>query len=667
MSFLGGAILGAGVVGGEQPLVYPRRKENAMIPPPTTRPFALSPQLPRLGRRPAVLLTALIAACAISGVVAAGDADGSVGEYTLVQCHNADRTIAAAVTQQRSEYAVRNHCTEADERHSVELLNTSRSPLGHNSSILWTAPSGTEIVAARLNAKLRNHDGHRARIFVETDSAHRTGVVSGEDEPTSWRNESWIGADGRHKFGVELECTVVAGCPRSEVAQAQLRNIEITIHDSSPPTVLASGALLAGGWIRGSSELTARASDIGSGIERITASVNGTDLFERDGACDRLGATRLVTVLVPCVGQLGVTTTQDTTAAGFHDGANALRICAVDYGTPGNQGCAEHQVMVDNTAPSAAFTNSEIEDDPELIRATASDATSGLAGGAVIAYRPRGGGWRELETVQYAGGLQARVDSTREAPGDYQFRVIIGDLAGNYRTATQRQNGAEMVLHFPLKSSSDLTASLPQGRSKLLVDYRRSSEVSGRLVDQDGRPIANQPVVVTEHFDAGSVLAERVEQVATDQSGRYRSLLAAGPSRRIEVSYAGSRRYLPDSSAELDLDVRNHTVLSLSKRRARPGGLLYFRGSVGRYQAAVPGRGKLVEIQLKERGRRWGTIRTALRTDPDGRFSLPYRLGRFYTDRVNYRFRAKVASEAGWPYQGTVVSQTKRLSVVPRH
>ena len=71
-------------------------------------------------------------------------------------------------------------------------------------------------------------------------------------------------------------------------------------------------------------------------------------------------------------------------------------------------------MQVDNTAPSLAFAASQSPNDPELIRALASDATSGLDGStATIAYRPRGASaWSELPTDNSGNALE-RADRFR--------------------------------------------------------------------------------------------------------------------------------------------------------------------------------------------------------------------------------------------------------------
>ena len=81
----------------------------------------------------------------------------------------------------------------------------------------------------------------------------------------------------------------------------------------------------------------------------------------------------------------------DTRSAPFVDGANAVRICASDYGSGAVPACVARTVMVDNTAPELAFANAEDREDPELIRAAATDRHSGVGSGT-IAYRPAGRG-----------------------------------------------------------------------------------------------------------------------------------------------------------------------------------------------------------------------------------------------------------------------------------
>ena len=91
---------------------------------------------------------------------------------------------------------------------------------------------------------------------------------------------------------------------------------------------------------------------------------------------------------------------------------------------------------VDNAPPTVAFTTAQDPNDPELIRAPAADATSGISSGQIF-YRPVGQtSWRPLDTRLQSGELRARIDSTIEPPGDYEFMAQASDVAGNSAQTT---------------------------------------------------------------------------------------------------------------------------------------------------------------------------------------------------------------------------------------
>jgi hypothetical protein len=352
-----------------------------------------------------------------------------------------------------------------------------------------------------------------------------------------------------------------------------------------------------------------------------------------------------------------------TTQAPFHDGDNAIAVCAIDFA--GNQTCHDQTVRVDNTPPELAFASSQEPEDPELIRAPASDATSGVSSGQ-IHYRPFGqSSWRPLDTQVVAGELQARIDSTLDPPGQYEFLAAATDVAGNAVATTLRADGQPMVLTFPLKAGVKLGAHLAGGATAVSIDYGRPSKVAGRLVDASGRPLGDEPVTITEHFGSGALIDKRVRTVRTDPDGLWGERLPAGPSRTVTANYGGSSRYLSDDARAGRLGVRTKASFRLSRHHVREGRRVVFRGKVAHLAARVPAGGKLIELEVKD-GSRWHTVRHPFYTRYDGRYRLGYRFARFYTSDVAYRFRVRVLRERGWPYKAPVSSRVRRLVVKAR-
>jgi hypothetical protein len=344
---------------------------------------------------------------------------------------------------------------------------------------------------------------------------------------------------------------------------------------------------------------------------------------------------------------------------------NLVTLCAADFA--GNETCTSRTIRVDNVAPTMAFTSAQDVDDPEMIHAVVFDADSGVADGE-ISYRAEGeAAWRPLETAVVAGELRARVDSTSVSAGSYEFRAEAVDHAGNVAETTRRQDGLSMRLSFPLKSGVDLAAALePGGSKRTTIGYGRKSRIAGVLREAAGAPIGGQEIVIEEYFGEGALIRERITRVQTDARGHWRSRLPAGPSRRITAHYAGSQKYLPESTLGGRLAVRTRASLRTSKARVPEGGKVVFRGKLGRLGARIPTGGKLLELQVKQTRNSYQTVGQGFRSKPNGSYKVPYRFGRFYQYDVRFRFRVKVAREADWPYKAPVRSRGRTVTVLDR-
>ena len=290
-----------------------------------------------------------------------------------------------------------------------------------------------------------------------------------------------------------------------------------------------------------------------------------------------------------------------------------------------------------------------------------------MAGGQLF-YRAEGEGiWQPLETVLAGGELQARVDSTSVPAGIYEFRAVVTDNAGNQAETTQREDGREMALPFPLKSGVDLSAALePGGAKRTTIPYGRRSRVAGVLREASGDPIAGQEIVIEEYFGDGALIRERITRVRTDGRGRWTSKLPAGPSRRVTATYAGTQRYLSEATLGGRLAVRTKASLRTSKARVPEGGKVMFRGKLGRLGARIPAGGKLLELQVKQDRHTYQTVGEGFRSKPNGSYKVPYRFGRFYQYDVRFKFRVKVAREADWPYKAPVRSRGRTVTVLDR-
>jgi hypothetical protein len=588
--------------------------------------------------------------------------------YTVVQCHPLNRAHANAILEDASPYAARAFCGDPQNDYAIKVTSTGRAQHGSFGRVRWpTGSPALGIVSVDVRAKLRRDNSHTARLWMADPNLNEVArIATGGKGATAYRHYGWDArGHGLRQFVASLSCERPAGCRQSNAAKTWVRDVRLNVADYSDPRFTAlSGTLLETGWLRGSNDIHASADDLGSGLHRIVLAVNGARFSDEVGNCGAVGGTSYAAHFKPCSEELLLANSATTAVTPFTEGANVLSVCGIDFA--GNRACERRVVKVDNTPPAITFTNFQNPEDPELIRARVNDATSGVSSGQIF-YRPVGqASWRPLDTWLLSGQLWARIDSTIDPPGEYEFKGQTSDVAGNATETTSRADGQPMILTFPLKSGVKLNAHLaPGGSRQLTVGYGQHAKVAGQLRDSSGKPLAKQWVTVTEYFGAGALIDRRIRTVRTDPDGLWGERLPAGPTRTVRATYDGTSRYLADTANAGRLRVKTKATFHLSRRRVREGRRVVFRGRVAHFAARIPAGGKLIELQVKD-GSHWHTVRHVLTTRANGRYRMRYRFARFYTSNVSYRFRIKVLRESGWPYKAPVSSRARRLVVSAR-
>lgn len=593
-------------------------------------------------------------------------AAGAGATYTVVQCHTENRGHADARIHEPRPYGITTACGDPASEHAIQINNRLRAEKNRSGTVRWIAPEATGLAGVRVQAKLRRARGHYSRLFMADAQGRQTNrIAAGGRSREPFRAQAWKGTSQR-QFVAVLGCRRDRGCETSGAAKTWLRQVRLTVADFADPEVAVDGSLLSGGWKRGSHGIATAVSDEGSGVLGLSIAINRIKITAESGACSGLSNEGVARMLVPCEPEsLPISTNPNTAVAPFREGQNSVSICAHDFA--GNRSCDNRQVQVDNTPPALAFANAQDPEDPELIHAVVSDAHSGVADGEIF-YRAEGASvWQPLETVVVGGELQARVDSTAVSAGVYEFRALASDVAGNGTETTRRTDGFEMRLTFPLKAGVDLNAHLePGGSKRMTIEYGKRSRVAGLLREASGEPIPGQEVVIEEYFGDGALIRERITRVETDADGRWHERLPAGPSRRVTAHYAGTQRYLPESTLGGRLAVRTKASLRTSRARVPEGKRVTFRGRLGRLGARIPTGGKLLELQVKQDKRTYQTVGQGFRSRPGGRYRIRYRFGRFYQYDVRFRFRIKVARESDWPYKAPVRSRVRKVTVLDR-
>lgn len=613
---------------------------------------------------------ATIAAVAVA-VPALFAAPASAGDYVLAQCDSANRGYDEARFDRTTGayYEMERGCSSAAQQNALRIDNLAAAPVAAEGRIRFSAPEGTGVTGVSVAASLRSDAGHASRLsFLDAAGNQNGRIATGPDEPGGFQNYSQkLDGVGRAGFAALLVCAEQRPCPESEQARTAIRDVRITLRDRVAPTLTPSGSLLAGGWVRGSRTLSVSAADVGAGVRTIdvrAGSGSAPLAPSRTLPCATIGSTGMVSRAVPCPRSTSAQATVDTARGPFVNGANPVTICATDYGSSPNRICATRTVNVDNAAPSGAFRPIS-EEDPELIAADLSDSHSGV-GVARIAYRSLSGGdWVELSTAPTAGGYAARVDSDSVPPGRYEFRLIAADRAGNATTITRTRDGRPMVLDFPLLEETRVRARIATLGHR--TRYGSRPRVKGAVETISGRGLEGLPLVVTERFEPGSRPKVRTRTVTSGAAGRFAARLSAGPSRKVTVSFAGNPRLSASVSRARKLAVAGKVSLRLSRRSVKAGERVRFRGRIGTMGAKVPAPGKVVELQVRERGqRRFRTVDDAIHSGRRGTVRASYRFGRFYTAPTRFQFRLKVTRQAGWPYRAPTHSRPRTLTVKPR-
>lgn len=435
---------------------------------------------------------------------------------------------------------------------------------------------------------------------------------------------------------VEAVAVAGSGMCSPAVGRAMLRV------DETAPAMRLHG--VPAGWVDHPVELTATAADAGSGMAPGGEGPTPFTALRIDGGTPIVAVGDSVSAQVFGEGAHTVASYARDLAGNLDDGATSNGVRNPDPATA--------TVRIDRTAPSLAFDNAQEPFDPESIRATASDAASGLdPASGWIGVRRAGSGdaFAALPPAPAPRGeLRARWDSDAYPTGEYEFRATVRDVAGNRTTTTRRADGSAMALANPLKLTTALAVSFAGGALSRRAPYGGGASIEGQLSTGRGGPPGGMPVRIVERFEGGGV---REFTVATDADGGFGARLAPGPSREALAFFDGSPVLSRASSHALQLAVRSRVMLRASAGTARIGGPpLVFSGRVAAPAGMVPPEGKSVELQFRLPSLPWRQFRT-IRTDARGRFRYAYRFSDDDSRGVRFQFRAYAPAQDAWPYE----------------
>ncbi|HEX7245597.1 MAG TPA: Ig-like domain repeat protein [Solirubrobacterales bacterium] len=217
----------------------------------------------------------------------------------------------------------------------------------------WEAPAGTGITRVSGTWWHALHDGIEQRIGVATwgggfapfatasttDTTARD-FVAGFSPPQPALEDRLLCARAESKW-----CSVDPG------SWSAVRALTITVEDDNPPGSSIDGDMLAGGWLRGERKLGYRATDVGAGLKRTEATIDGSPVFGHDHPCNTVSVSSELraTTMRPCPtereGYYQLATTR------FSDGPHTVGHCATDFA--GNVNCLPpRQILIDNNPPA---------------------------------------------------------------------------------------------------------------------------------------------------------------------------------------------------------------------------------------------------------------------------------------------------------------------------
>lgn len=329
-----------------------------------------------------------------------------------------------------------------------------------------------------------------------------------------------------------------------------------------------------------------------------------------------------------------------------------------DAGNENEASAASVVVRLDDRPPGIRFERMRAGR-PQVVRVSLLDRDSG-AGLGVISYRRLGSqSWERMPT-----SLEGRVGQTTEAlltarfpaeqlaPGRYELLAEARDVAGNAAATDRQRDGSPMIVAAPLRRPTVLRSWLAAGRDRgrrLRVAFGARARVAGRLTRPNGAPLRGKLVRVTVRPAPGAGTPSRTRTVRSGTGGRFSLPLGRGPSRGVEVRYAGSARLASSGSGPLRLSVRAGVSFAAAPRTLRTGERLRMSGIVRPAGASLPAGGKRVDVEFFDSDAgRWRPVMAA-RTDRAGRFAASYRF-RYITGTARIRLRAFVPAEGGWPF-----------------
>ena len=329
------------------------------------------------------------------------------------------------------------------------LTGTGNAAAGTTAGWRFTAPPGTTIVAFQANRYLGAYgdNGWVPSLTADgttletcTFSYPQTGCMVGEPFGNVNSLGPALAVDNASTITSAITCAGPGEClPGATIhhAWAALYGATVTLSETTDPTFTSVGGVLwgpgpASGFHKGTETVSFAATDP-TGISQVTLSLDGHPVATATGVCE-------YTFTIPCqplAGTLTLNTTQ------FPDGAHTLTLTALDAAR--NESQVTHAITVTNTPPPPPVGLQAARQADGLDTVTwANPAHVAPIAGADYQLCPLPAGPCGTPVSIADTG---RLEGIHPAPGSWEVRVWLADVAGNVDPA----NAASVPLPAPLE------------------------------------------------------------------------------------------------------------------------------------------------------------------------------------------------------------------------
>jgi len=501
----------------------------------------------------ALLISAVLAACALAGTYQVYSCRTPAGQSAPTDGWSPSKTGTATVTQDTCEQggglvaglkAYTTHTSNAD-----EAVWSFAPPAGAtlSSAMLWRAgdTEGGWQLYGSYQFWLASSVG--SGYFEECVSASNCTGKGTLTEPLSTENLVVVPAEnlGAHLYagaacgGLDgYTCPESSGDPNGYAAAVYLYAADLTLEQTAPPTASnVSGELASAPVISGTSDVAFSASDPGSGVYEAMVSVDGqvvqtTALDENGGRCrsveDPSGGPPAFLYLQPCAATVNADVGFDTT--NVSNGAHHLVVSVTD--AAGNSATVlDRNITVDNPARAGLGGPNGANASPQAILtagwrgAKGARLSSGYGHAETIVGRLTnlsgtpiaGAQLGVLATPRYLGARTAAMAGVRtDADGRFTLKLPAVMSSRTLRLQYSDQLGGAPVAVKTLALS--VRAGVSLSIAPRTTSVGRSIRFAGRLL---GGPIpAGGKLLVLEARSPGGAWLE-FDVVRTDARGRY--------------------------------------------------------------------------------------------------------------------------------------------------